>query len=628
MNHRNWSLANNPYNFVPHDPAGLAWREPAPNLAKRQGLSGTLTCRLHTETPLIIGGERDNSATPPSIVFFRIHNQPAIPGSSLRGTIRSVFEAITNSCFSVFDGTRLHRRAYSGETTKFAAGRVIELPRGDRPGKIEKMDRAWISNSSLQEVVQVEFHKDPHAPGQGGTRSVTLAAMPAAAAPTHKCWVKLHNSPAGEAGKVKRYKGSRGRNIPIKHDLYLVEDILLQPPSPAQAGSYREGILKITGDNFPTRKRERVFVFQENPAIYSFQDVDRVDYNEILRDQLEAYEGRPGAFDLTEKNELHVGSLVYFKFDDKGKNKEAHMVSRVEVPRLFYEYSREDVLPDPALQPCTDPASLCPACRLFGFVADDKSLASRITFSDALPEKEPTMSKPNFPLRVLATPQPGSVNLYLQDPSNPDVVRDYDGTRIIKKNKVDVEDVGPVELRGRKFYKRHSAHNSQAHLERFRRPANDPTERMAGNIEAVLDGTFTFSLRFRDLEPYELGALIYTLELEENMRHALGMGKPFGFGRVKIEVSPKESVLDAENGFDDFTATRREMTSGDKEDWLAAFYTKIEEKAGKPLHALRNIQKLKTILSPIGAGDPAPKYPGDNGFEVYGNNRGKPLPRL
>ena len=91
----------NPYNFVPNAAEKTIVRESS---EKDQLHTGVLHCRLITKTPVIIPdtaqrqktGEQDHYKYP----FMEINGRAAIPGSSIRGPVRNVYEALTNSCFS------------------------------------------------------------------------------------------------------------------------------------------------------------------------------------------------------------------------------------------------------------------------------------------------------------------------------------------------------------------------------------------------------------------------------------------------------------------------------------------------------------------------------------------------
>lgn len=54
---------------------------------------------------------------------------------------------------------------------------------------------------------------------------------------------------------------------------------------------------------------------------------------------------------------------------------------------------------------------------------------------------------------------------------------------------------------------------------------------------------FTFSLQFTNLETLELQTLLYTLALEQDMRHKIGYAKPAGFGSVCFHIT-KLTLID------------------------------------------------------------------------------------
>jgi CRISPR/Cas system CSM-associated protein Csm3 (group 7 of RAMP superfamily) len=89
----------NPYNFVRYK------TNPSHIDAQRQtqisghdkfiGHSGRLTCELITLSRIFVGDSYNRNN------FYRIKGLPGIPGSSIKGTIRSVAEVISSACFSM-----------------------------------------------------------------------------------------------------------------------------------------------------------------------------------------------------------------------------------------------------------------------------------------------------------------------------------------------------------------------------------------------------------------------------------------------------------------------------------------------------------------------------------------------
>ncbi|MCL6548019.1 MAG: hypothetical protein K6T30_03820 [Alicyclobacillus sp.] len=120
-----------PYNFVSLPERGLGAasevepfkRGPAAGHDRYdpQRFSGHLDCVLTTKTPWFIPDprkrRRDEQREHDTLGYFTLDDvkewkpdepqadetRPAIPAASLRGMVRSVFEAATLSCFSVFD---------------------------------------------------------------------------------------------------------------------------------------------------------------------------------------------------------------------------------------------------------------------------------------------------------------------------------------------------------------------------------------------------------------------------------------------------------------------------------------------------------------------------------------------
>lgn len=102
-----------PYNFVCLGDGPP--REPWADLLNRAGherftgLCGQITCELQTLTPLFVPDAEGQELWPATKdthrkkAFFRVDGVPAIPPASLKGPIRSVFEALTGSCLGVYE---------------------------------------------------------------------------------------------------------------------------------------------------------------------------------------------------------------------------------------------------------------------------------------------------------------------------------------------------------------------------------------------------------------------------------------------------------------------------------------------------------------------------------------------
>ena len=108
----------NPYNFIPAD-----WKETKRDsiVGSKGNLSGMMKCRLITKTPIAIPDTEKSVTDESKHVTYPFMEDPdgkhMIPGSSLRGVIRSVYETVTDSCFVTVDpAQRITKRASMSES--------------------------------------------------------------------------------------------------------------------------------------------------------------------------------------------------------------------------------------------------------------------------------------------------------------------------------------------------------------------------------------------------------------------------------------------------------------------------------------------------------------------------------
>lgn len=269
-----------------------------------------------------------------------------------------------------------------------------------------------------------------------------------------------------------------------------------------------------------------------------------------------------------EEEYLRAGDLVYVILDELEKT----------VKEIFPVYiSRtmdEDVLGikmkkmgQGNLRPCeceadedtSHPEKLCPACRLFGTTSYKGRV--RFGFASLINKPEGRVDKEKDSVGYLTLP-------LLEKPrptwSMPD------------KN---------YKVPGRKFYVHH---NGREKAEENRNENNRSVETLAK------DNEFTFDVFFENLEKWELGLLLYSLELEpeNNLVHKMGMAKAHGFGSVQIttnNISFKVNPI------------MYKMVNGSrcKNRLIDTGYAKLREwdGAGKEWYDIPHIQKLRKLLT-------------------------------
>lgn len=86
--------------------------------------SGRILCRLTTETPTFVGGERSaihNADVATRVSHAMMGDRPFIPGNSLRGVISSLVEGISQSTLRVLGDRRLSVRQHARDRTALSA---------------------------------------------------------------------------------------------------------------------------------------------------------------------------------------------------------------------------------------------------------------------------------------------------------------------------------------------------------------------------------------------------------------------------------------------------------------------------------------------------------------------------
>ncbi len=114
----------NPYNFVPLSGECDKQKRQAGNL------TGKIECTIETLTPTFIPMRepKENGEEAPEFFHYPQDPRPVIPGSEIRGAIRSVFEAAYNGCLSQINKKAFHRRSMEPK----------------KPGLLYKSDGKWL----------------------------------------------------------------------------------------------------------------------------------------------------------------------------------------------------------------------------------------------------------------------------------------------------------------------------------------------------------------------------------------------------------------------------------------------------------------------------------------------------
>jgi CRISPR-associated protein (TIGR03986 family) len=117
-----------------------------------------------------------------------------------------------------------------------------------------------------------------------------------------------------------------------------------------------------------------------------------------------------------------------------------------------------------------------------------------------------------------------------------------------------------------------------------------------------IDTKFSGRVYFENLTEFELGALLVSLELPPNMRHQIGMAKPYGLGA--IEITPTLKIQKRETRYESLFAINGKFEEGEidsnkseliKKDSLSKFKNEIKTFVGE--FSFNNIQRLKELYT-------------------------------
>jgi CRISPR-associated protein (TIGR03986 family) len=542
---------HNPYNFVP----ALPRTRENPELGDRAPIghgqyekdywSGRIAVKLTTVTPLLIPDAAEMTAANGHNTYpVRLgkDGKPYLPPTSIRGMLRSAYEAVTNSRLGIFEkhDARLAYRMNAKDGTTAKPARVEQRQDGLYLRILEE-------SSCVGRAAKLpRYEKNGRSPDKG-ERKVALKYSNTKQLPQH--------------GDRVRVKLNQGKVTQI--ELWDCEDY--------PTGDWKLGWACVTGANIGNKKHERVFIQRDrDPAIKVTKEITELwenliaDYQKTHEKELKErkrqgkspsdYLGhKPGktawsrhVYDQNQR-QLHEGILCYVELDENcDLNNLAPVdviaLQPVTISRRLYDQKPADLLPK-SLHPARDINELSPADRVFGWVNQNRQGSYKgqlrvhsVQCQTSTEEAIKRFEDPGLPLAILGEPKPAQTRFYTAEDKN--------GTPIEKSSKE--KEYGYTSsdrgLRGRKVYPHHrpisdNYWNDPAENPEYRRP-NDERDSQNKSIKGWVNPNteFTFDLDIINLSSVELGALLWLLSLPENAHHRLGGGKPFGFGSVRLEI--------------------------------------------------------------------------------------------
>jgi CRISPR-associated protein (TIGR03986 family) len=568
----------NPFNFI-----GLfREKDPAtPVLSGEKKYSGCLDISITTKSPLFIPNtsNSDKQTSHKTYDFFS-HTQlpypcalgqyePVIPGSEIRGVIRSIHAAMNNSCLRTDEDAEFFQRKINKET-----------------GLLKFEDNSWF------------LYRVNTFPCEGWKRASDTSKVG-----------KIQNSISNEEKDNYSpiyFTTEKKLVFNPKTGLKEMKEFALLKENDRQ-GPVRSGYL-VVGQEFSGKQHSRVYEILNGYR----QKVDKV-LIERLEATIQQYNDSKVNKALAKEQETNKKASWYPEYVLDGSktalpvhfsvdpnSQQISNLSPAGIGKSSETYNMSNFIQ--GYEACSDPEKCCETCEVFGFVSSSKNSKSEsqghtghLRFTDATiaPEnKKPQISDyyydKSITIKPLLTPHTSNVGFYF-----------------LSEEYWSFDYPNDLVIRGRKFYFHHPVDEKA-----FTSSEDPKTQKeeypFTATIIPVKQGiTFNSKVYYEDLTETQLQKVIAAIDLfDDDHWQMIGHGKPLGFGSVKIKVM--------KNVVRTFTKTERGFKAEYKSIQIVP-YDKFNEKDP-------NIKELKFMTDK----DTVKKFSGGKSIQVcypFGKNR-------
>jgi CRISPR-associated protein (TIGR03986 family) len=594
---------HNPYNFVPAPPrdqipegSELGDREPVGHGKYLADFwSGKICVEMTTKTPLIIpdaGNMSEDDDGHKTFPLRQRNGQPYLPATSVKGMLRTAYEAITNSRLAVFDkhGDRLAYRLPARIGLEMVPARIengkISLYTGtSKIGENGQPLPSGSSGSSMYAAWLPRYDKNKLGISNNAVKFEHSRDLPLHGERV-KAWVEEYqkNSDRGS------FKYWRVRSV-FRSDQNLGEEPTVGHAQGRHVPTGKpmkqiSGFVCITNKNIDGKHDERVFFCEEKPEIVELTDDLRIrwaelinNYQSIHEDEISKGKQSPPALNHSSWSKhiigsqaeqiLSEGTLCYAHIQKNGSEIRVRSLYPVMIARGLFEKPPTDLLPI-ELKPAVCIKTLSPADRVFGWVSQGGAGAYkgqlRIGQIHYHGEAIKHFDLP-VTLSILGQPKPQQSKFYVaQTPQGEPLEENLPKSGAYKEGQ---------GLRGRKVYPHHqnlpdqywkpderiSLENRSREYLMPDQAKSDQNRSITGWVEP--EQKFTFSLNVINLSSVELGALLWLLSLPEDHYLRLGGGKPLGFGSVHLQIESTDIRTGQEWG--DFYSSLLPVTIPDQQ---------------------------------------------------------------
>jgi len=568
--------AKAPYTFVETGQIVLASPVKDLDLSRPvdDALSGSLTVTWETETPLLVGGGDAKDENPDNCTPLKIGNQFALPGSTIKGLIRATMEIAAFARLSFVDDFTGHTHSYLDKTWKDE----VKPARGDQHEGgwlFRTVDGYCLVQSARTEKIKIDDF-------------LPLAEI--TDAPTwHEANMHTRQRAMNTASKQGLQPATdfgwedtdlvqlvvAGQTADVDQNNKLAEYLFFWPDDPVVTVQIDKG----TGDRFLASLHKDTNAHTGDPD---------ANYNALITT------GGVAGFAAGERPALATqldqpacyGLPVFWRNPGVGNGNQTRCgqnptLSLTALYRVPFKNTVHDLIKT-TQNPLDDDTldlvqallgwapPITPTDRIAERKKTQKSLRSRVRFGFALSNNARVETQTKT--WAASRPKPSYWPYYLKanDPAAIHPV-DYNNPHAI--------------LAGRKRY-----------------PVRGDTQPLNGGGDNAQTGdhrdsmeqdltflapkaVFTSDIRFRNITPVELGALVFAITFGDlngdgRFRHMIGRAKAFGYGQVKAAITNN-------------TITSHRGDTQTLESALAAFTDWVKKGADTEFEALPSIRRLK-----------------------------------
>ncbi|MEG3755227.1 TIGR03986 family type III CRISPR-associated RAMP protein [Psychromonas arctica] len=503
MSYQHQEQVHAPYHFVP-----LSKWIYMPNWAHlvshdhpfEDGVSGIIEYTLTNKTPLCVGAEQVKGSDKISEVkWARTPSNdpnklgtPVIPGSSLKGMIRSVLEIASFGKFNAIDDQHFSFRDISSKShylkdiitkkgNEVQAG-WIKYDEENNTWHFSESDVCKLKHESINQALKKKIYNNDTSIEK--YEKVKLSTE----------YTANISEPKGV--QMNRWADEFNKGKTVGHCVFTNKRILGKgSPSDYEFSYFFYN--KKTQNKISVNSQVQ-HLFNNHRSITAIIDNDEIDQVEYLQKHANPEHGIP-VFALKKDSEIH--SLGFAR-----------------MPRVSYQNGTQDLVKAHNQAHSAD-AYFDMAELMFGTLRDKAlSLKSRITFSDASLTTSEHRSTSNSV--ILSSPKATFLGGYIQQNSS-EKYNDYDNNKSI--------------LSGWKRYpiKDEFKENETSTIK---------TNKVKSKLEMLEAGSeFSGRVVFHNLKQEELSALLWCLTLGNSdfNYHSLGHGKPLGAGATQFKISDK-----------------------------------------------------------------------------------------